>query len=148
MTPEQKIFDRYCEKGYVSGSVATEAIDAAQTELGILFPSDYRDFLRRYGAALADGVEVYGLPDPAENDPPMFTDVVSVTQKLRSWGQFGAEDPAFMPFSHDGMSTYLFFNTRVAPATEIWAFGPWVEAKLSNSFYGFLVDWIEGRMSF
>ncbi|MBM3846553.1 MAG: SMI1/KNR4 family protein [Verrucomicrobia bacterium] len=41
--------------------VPQEEIDAAARLLGLLFPDDYQEFLRRYGGAVVGPYEIFGL---------------------------------------------------------------------------------------
>ncbi len=140
-------FDRLCTDGQVSGPVAEAAIRHAESELGVVFPTEYREFLSQYGAALVDGAEIYGLPDPARNNPPLWHDVISMTQRLRAWGQLGSENAAFLPISSDGMGVYFFLDTGASPQTKVWAIGPGVNRTISDNLRGFVLDFVEGRVA-
>lgn len=141
-------FELLCRRGEVSGPVSVQAIDRAQAELGVQFPIEYRGFLKEFGAVLAGGIEIYGLPDPERNDPPLWQCVVSVTRQLRDWGQAGADRAALVPISDDGTGVYFYLETAVSPETEIWAIGPGVEKVVSSSLYDFFVDLSEGKITF
>jgi hypothetical protein len=147
MSLAKAVFERMCASGVVSGPVAEVDIDRAQTELGVVFPSAYREVLKRYGAVLIQGAEIYGLPDPLRNEPPLWINVVSVAKELQRSKQVGAEDRSFIPFSEDGTGVYFFFNTRASPRDEIWAIGPGVKKLASDDLYGFIVDRANGRTS-
>src|SRR6266478_3582044 len=41
--------------------VPTDEIDAASTALGLPFPPDYREFLRRYGGGMVGPYPIFGL---------------------------------------------------------------------------------------
>lgn len=147
MNGAKRTFDSFCEEGALSGPASEAAIAHAQAQLRMTFPAEYQDFLSHYGAAIVCGAEVYGLPDTAKNAPPLWSDVTSVTETLRNIGQSGTEDEYFLPISEDGTGVYFFLNTRASPRTEIWAVGPGVNKVVSSSFYEFLVDLAEGRVS-
>jgi cell wall assembly regulator SMI1 len=136
-----------CRKGEVSGPVNVTAIEQAEAELGVQFPLEYREFLKKFGAVIADGIEVYGLPNSDTNDPPMWQDVVAVTNELRNWGQAGTERKGFVPICDDGTGVYFFLDTTKSPKTEIWAIGPGVEKMVLSSFSEFLVDLSNGKIT-
>lgn len=43
------------------GEVPFEEIDAASDAIGISFPQEYRDFIRRYGSAIVGSFPIFGL---------------------------------------------------------------------------------------
>ncbi|MBY5925761.1 MULTISPECIES: SMI1/KNR4 family protein [unclassified Halomonas] len=97
-------FNRLCKAGAVSGPVSDLAIGQAENELGVQFPSEYHEFLRKYGAVFTRGVEVYGLIQVEEDgNPPLWQDVVTVTKQLRAMGQAGTDKNSFIPICDDGM---------------------------------------------
>lgn len=66
-------------------------IDQASKALGILFPSDYRVFLRRYGGAVVGAYSIIGL----RLATPMGDEersVVEVTNRFRSQGWPGTSE--------------------------------------------------------
>ena len=140
-------FDTLCQGGVLSGPTSEEAVNRAQTELGVVLPNEYREFLLEHGAALVSGAEIYGLPDLSKNDPPLWTSVISVTKQLREYGQAGTESGGNVPIADDGMGVYFFLNTQASPGTEIWAIGPGIEKLVSNRFYDFVLDLAEGRVN-
>lgn len=139
-------FRTLCARGEVSGPVSESDIQRAEIALGVEFPKEYLEFLAEFGCALIGGVEIYGLPDPAKNNPPLWQDVVAVTKQLRDWGQAGTEKPSHIPIAEDGTGVYFFLDTSEAPATKIYAIGPGVEKIVSSSFYDFFVDLSEGNI--
>jgi hypothetical protein len=44
------------------GPVPEDEIVAAERELGVIFPSNYRRFIRHFGAGNVLAYEIYGLP--------------------------------------------------------------------------------------
>lgn len=141
-------FDEMCAGGAVSGPSSEAEILAAEAELKVSFPQQYRDFLERFGAGLFAGIEVYGLPDPEKNDPPLWQDVVEVTKQLRDWGQAGTENPEYVPISEDGTGVYFFLDTAASPGTKVVAMGPGVERVVSSDLFAFFIDLSERRIKF
>lgn len=139
-------FEKLCSSGEVSGPVSAQEIERAQVELGVQFPKEYQDFLGEFGAVLANGVCIYGLPDPETNDPPLWQCVVSVTKTLRDCGQAGTEQAALIPIAEDGTGVYFFLDTQVSPETKIWAIGPGVQKVVSSSFFDFFVELSEAKI--
>jgi cell wall assembly regulator SMI1 len=140
-------FNELCSNGEVSGPCSDSDIRQAENELGVKFPSQYKEFLSKCGAALLGGVEVYGLPNPETNDPPVWQNVVTVTKQLRSWGQAGTEKPSLVPIAEDGTGVYFFVDTHDFPNTTIFAIGPGVEKKMSSDFFEFIVNLSEGKIT-
>lgn len=147
MSIDFNAFDLLCRDAEVSGAVDKSTIDYAEVLLGITFPDEYREFLTRYGAVVAHGFEVYGLlKDAAANNPPIWQDVVSVTQDLRKMGQAGTERNELVPFTDDGTGVYFYFDTSLAPKTKIVAIGPGVMWECDRSLFLFLVELAQGKL--
>jgi|GEM_PF-676616 len=142
-------FDLLCAKGEVAGPANNADIAQAEAELGVEFPTEYRDIVLQYGAIVAPGVEVYGLiPKSVNNDPPLWQDVVSVTKELRGWGQTGTEKHELIPISEDGTGVYFYLDTSEAPRTKICAIGPGVDKVFDTDLFSFLSDLAEGGLMF
>lgn len=139
-------FDQLCRNGQVFGPVNDLAIAEAETELGVYFPTEYRELLGRYGAVLAKGIEVYGLPAVDEQAPPLWQNVVDVTKQLREWGQAGAEQHHFIPICDDGTAVYFYLDTSVSPLTKIRAFGAGIAKVFDVSLFEFLVALADGKI--
>lgn len=139
-------FELLCRGGEIAGPASVQEIEFAQAELGVTFPTEYRDFLTQFGALVVAGIEIFGLPDLEKPHPPLWQSVVAVTKQLRCWGQAGADRAAFIPISEDGTGIYFFLDTAVEPTTRIWAVGPGVETQVSSDFYDFFIDLSEGKI--
>ncbi len=146
MTTEREEFDRLCQAGEVSGPVGDLAIAQAEADLGVQFPLEYRELLQKYGAVLAGGLEVYGLPKMERNDPPLWQDVVAVTKQLRGWKQIGADRQSFIPICDDGSGVHFYLDTLASPATKIYAVGPGKEQAFETSLFRFLLDLSGGKV--
>lgn len=145
MAYKQK-FEEMCAGGEVFGPVPEAAVAAAEADLNVRFPEQYRDFLQGFGSGLFKGTEIYGLPDPEKNDPPLWQDVTKVTKQLREWGQAGTENPAYIPITDDGTGIYFFLDTTASPRTKVVAIGPGVERTVSSDLFAFIVELSEGRI--
>ncbi len=145
MTMNQK-FEEICAGGEIFGPIPETTIAEAEAGLNVRFPQQYRDFLQRFGSGFFAGIEIYGLPDPEKNDPPLWQDVLKVTKQLREWGQAGAENPAYIPITEDGTGVYFFLDTAASPSTKILAIGPGIERTVSSDLFDFVVDLSEGRV--
>ncbi|WP_322864732.1 SMI1/KNR4 family protein (plasmid) [Aquicoccus sp. G2-2] len=139
-------FEEMCADGETFGPIPEAAVAAAEADLNVRFPQQYRDFLQRFGAGLFGGAEIYGLPDPEQDDPPFWQDVVKVTKQLREWGQAGAENPAYIPIADDGTGVYFFLDTKASPITKILAIGPGVERAVSTDLFAFVIELSKGRI--
>jgi cell wall assembly regulator SMI1 len=122
------------------GGVPPERIDAAETELGVIFPAPYRQFLAAHGAAVGYGVNVAGLFDSdAMKEPPMWTDVVRTTKRLRTVSA-SALAAGLVFLSDDGMDMKYYLDTRLGGQGIVVAFGPGVDGRIvAQSFLDFLV---------
>jgi hypothetical protein len=144
---EKSEFERLCLGGDAAGPASAVAIEQAEKQLGVRFPQEYRDFLLRFGALMARGVQIYGIIE-GKNDPPLWESVVTVTQRLRGVGQAGTERTTFVAISHDGFATYFFLGTSASPQAKIWAIGPGVAKIVSSSLSDFAVDQSQDRLAY
>ena len=99
-------FDQLCAAGETAGPCSEAQIADAERELKIRFPSQYRSFLSEYGAVVANGVELFGLPSIGADEMPLWQDVVNVSKQLVDWGQAGSENQSFVPIAEDGTGVY------------------------------------------
>ena len=112
MSSEKGEFVQLLKAGELSGPVDEADIARAEGKLGVEFPVEYRELLRTSGAVVADGFEIYGLFPAADDDgPPLWQDVVEVTERLRALGQAGSERKGFVPISEDGTGIYFYLDT-------------------------------------
>lgn len=74
------------ESRLLGRGVTTRDIQTAEAELNIKFPSEYAEFLLRYGYGGVGGFEIFGLPaaDRAEDFP--FPHVVELNREMRAEG--------------------------------------------------------------
>ena len=131
----------------VAGPVSDAEMTAAEDVLGVVFPTQYRDFLAEFGAVLVKGLEIYGLVDAAKNDPPLWNDVVDVTGQLRDWGQVGTERNCFLPISDDGTGVYFYLDTERSDLAEIWAIGPGIKRIVAGDLHQFAMDFTERNLA-
>ncbi len=87
--------------------VAQSEIDAAAARLGVPFPPDYQEFLRRYGGGHAGSLSVAGLRR-WEFASRSDWSVVELTEQHRSQRYPGAERWAI--FSDDGFGNPIGFD--------------------------------------
>ena len=89
--------------------VAQSEIDAASARLGLPFPADYQEFLRRYGAGYVDSHVIAGLRrfPSAPND---VWDVVGLTEDYRHQTYPQAE--RLVIFSEDGSGNPIGFDEQ------------------------------------
>jgi hypothetical protein len=113
-----------------------------------VFPAQYRAFLQEFGAILVQGVEIYGITEPNKNAPPMWQEVVDVTQQLRNIKQAGTEDRNLVPISDDGMGVYFFLNTKKYDNAEILAIGAGVEAIVAANLHEFVTTYSLGKLMY
>ncbi|WP_353506554.1 MULTISPECIES: SMI1/KNR4 family protein [unclassified Variovorax] len=124
------------EKGDCSGPVTEEFISEVEHQHELTFPSEYRTFLLRYGAALLPGVEVYGLvPAYVESEPPVWTDLRSqlTTRRDRLCARL-------VPISDDGSDLRFYLSCADGPTFgTVLVHGPGAdEVCVSSGFFEFL----------
>lgn len=115
-----------CAKGaksaYVAGPVSNSLIETAESELGVTFPGEYRSFLSRYGAMVAEGFELSGITPHETDGPPFFLDVVAETKAAdRLLGE------TYVVLSYDGMGVTFMLDTTDEGLIKIIARGPGVD---------------------
>lgn len=78
---ESKI-EEYLDSYYGPNSEAQVA--AVEEELGLVLPKSYRIFLRRFGAAICERLDIAGLPDTRNTDPesPFWGHVADASKSL------------------------------------------------------------------
>lgn len=137
-------FDDLCATGAVAGPCNEEQIKEAERVLGISFPKQYRSFLSKYGAVVAEGFELFGLPATVGDEPPLWQDVVNVRNQLVEWRQDGSEFPSYVPISEDGTGIYFFLDAGAAPDTKILAVGAGIRKVVSSDLFEFAVNLSRG----
>ena len=145
MTTDRDRLHRLFAESDAAGPAGEARIAAAEAALGLRFPPAYRALLERYGAALVEGFEFFGLAEPAGNGPPLWTDVVETTLALRAAGQAGFDRPGRFTFSDDGMGVYFLLDAA-EPEGGVLAVGPGVERRFGMGLERFLLALSEGRI--
>lgn len=136
-----------CESGLAAGPVSDAIIGGAESTLKIIFPSQYRLFLQEFGAVMAQGIQLYGIVDPAKNDPPMWQQVVDTTLQLRGWKQSGSEIREFFPVSDDGTGVYFYLDATPNAHGEVWAIGPGIKRVVASSLHEFAAEYAAGTLA-
>lgn len=143
---QSKEFYALCNEGYFPGPASDQEIQVAEATLGVNFPRDYLDVLKTYGAVVADGFAIYGLPDPEKNDPPLWQNVVLVTKKLRESKQIGAEVGSLIAISDNGFGGYVFLDTFSQDEYRILVMGPDISRVYDMSLFDFCLEVASGRL--
>lgn len=141
-------FDLLCAAGEIAGPCTEGQITDAERELNVQFPQQYRNFLSEYGAIVANGIELYGLPPTNNDEMPLWQHVVEVSKQLVGWGQAGTENASFIPIAEDGTGVYFYLDTSSAPQTKIIAIGPGVEKLVGSDLFEFAVRLSKGEIGF
>lgn len=150
MIKAKEEFENLCKEGEISGRVSEKTITKAERDLGVFFPAEYRDFLLTYGSVLVPGISVYGLQvkEEKEDAPPLWENVVSITNNLRNSGEISAKYLANVAFGEDGFGNYFLLDTSASPKTKIRILGPGINEVLDLGFFEFLVGFAKGDLVF
>ena len=84
---KERLEERFAESPIVRASNAPSdaEIDEAAQALGVLFDSDYREFVRLYGGAMVGPYPIFGLRPVEVMDDELWA-VVTVTERYRETG--------------------------------------------------------------
>ncbi|MEL7152989.1 MAG: SMI1/KNR4 family protein [Pseudomonadota bacterium] len=121
------------------GAVDPNLINAAEAELGCVFPKEYRAFLESFGAAWLPGVEISGVvPTDGCDGPPLWDSVVRFAQQAQrtSNGRISRE---MIPIASDGMEVTFYLSTRGENCRAVQALGPGVN-EWHPSFSDFVAN--------
>ena len=125
------------------GPVGDDRIGAAEQALGVKFPASYRAFLSVFGASFGMGYELAGLTDAAsDNEPPMWTDVVATTLRLRRVSG-GAISSTLIFISSDGCDVSFYLDTNRGDTAEapVIVLGPGRDREIvAPSFVDFVEE--------
>ena len=124
-----------------AGEVDENLIFDIEEQQKLKFPAEYRVFLKKYGAALLNGFEVYGLIEAkhaAEDGPPIWVDLRLQFGKP----EFNGMPKGLIPISDNGgdYKFYLQCAPDAADATgSVIVYGPGVDGKkVASGFFEFL----------
>ena len=117
---------------YVAGPASEEQIRAAEEELGVKFPREYRDFLKEYGALAVHKYDIAGVFEHEdENEPPMFSHIANCSSGFK---EFLEEN--LLPISDDGMEIYFYLDCSPEHAGRVIAMGPEIGEKVVAESFG------------
>lgn len=77
-----------------------DEVQAAEKEVGIVFPADYREFLLRFGGAMVGPYPIYGLRSAEVMEDGVS--VIDVTSRYRGDGVPGCDDWIVFSADHCG----------------------------------------------
>ena len=111
MTHEERLRAVFAQCTNAGASEASD-VSRVEAELGVSLPPSYRSFLSEFGASLL--VAPYAIagidPNRIQDAPPMFSDVVADTRRIRA-STPNREFDHLVFISSDGMSNYLYLDT-------------------------------------
>lgn len=127
-------------------------IAEAEERLNVSFPVSYRQFLARYGAALCAGFEIAGVFKVGnEDEPPLWSDVVTSTNQLRR-GSRGSLPLGYIAISDDGGDYNFFLDTsrrRADGECPVAVMGPGADGVVvATDFLDFVARAFAGRITF
>jgi hypothetical protein len=136
----------------VAGPATPEMIADAERQLGVSFPSSYRWFLARYGAAVCKGFCVAGLFEATnEAETPYWPHVVTRTLQLRRAGD-GHLPVAYVSISDDGGDYKYYLDTSRQTGEDecpVVVLGPGAEGLVVADEFGvFLKRAFEDNITF
>lgn len=133
-----KVSDGIVSQLKVSGPASEQEIMSAERELGVQFPSEYREFLAKFGAALGPGYEIAGLSPQVPDEESMWDSVVSATRAVRDkHGKIGNYDD-LIAISGDGMDVTFYLRAEGNNPGNVIALGPGVEKEIAGSLSEFI----------
>lgn len=113
--------------------VPAEEVDQASQQLGISFPSDYREFVQRYGGGMVGHLPIYGLRRVQWMDRTMWS-VIDLNRAFREDRWPGVDDWLIISVDQGGNPI------GIAPDGSVWVsdhdFG--IIDKLADDFESFL----------
>ena len=114
----------------IAGPASEELVQAAESKLSLRFPSEYRSFLKRYGAAMGEGFEIAGVFADVDSGPPLWRDVVKATERFRQSVK-GTLPETLIPISDDGrgVTYYIDASNQDDGGCDVVAYGPGVDGK-------------------
>ncbi|WPH17125.1 SMI1/KNR4 family protein [Variovorax paradoxus] len=124
------------KQGDCYGSVPEELISEVEHRHGLVFPSEYRAFLLKFGAALMSGWEVFGLvPSTTDGEAPTWCDIRPLLQRPAPGVPSG-----WVPISDDGMDSQFYLACAPGDGQgEVFVLGPDADGiRVSPSFFTFL----------
>lgn len=144
--------EELCAKGQFVGPASESAIREAEKSLGVVFPSSYRRFLMKFGAALGEGFESAGLfEQTGDAEPPQWTHVVNQTLRLRRASHHQLP-LGLIAVSGDGEDHVYYIDTsrrRADGESPVVAIGPSADnVVIAESFSDFVILAHQGRITF
>ncbi len=92
---------RSCREAEFGRGATPQEIEQAEKQLGVELPESYKAFLRHFGWASLEGMELYGLGE----DVPLYLDLVKVTLSERT--QMRPRLPSgLVPLMNDGAGNH------------------------------------------
>jgi hypothetical protein len=133
-----KVSDGIVSQLKVPGPASEQEIMNAESELGVQFPPEYREFLAKFGAALGPGYEIAGLAHQVPEEDSVWDNVVSATRALRDkHGKIGNYDD-LIAISGDGMDLTFYLRTKGNNPGSVIALGPGVEKEIAANLSEFI----------
>lgn len=111
---------------FIAGPISEADICKAETDLCIIFPAEYRNFLAKYGSLMASGTELYGLTPYDIGSDSLFINVVFENNLRRKHAQL-AEHEKYIVISTDGMGADFMIDTSDPSKTRVFARGPGID---------------------
>jgi hypothetical protein len=111
---------------YIAGPVPEALVRTVEQRLEVQFPNEYRTFLTRHGAMIAQGFEIAGLTPYQIIGQPFFRNVEEDTEQyVRNTGD--PSDHRYVYLSSDGMGVDFLLDTGETDRIRIVARGPGID---------------------
>ncbi|MFY7751235.1 MAG: SMI1/KNR4 family protein [Exiguobacterium acetylicum] len=123
-------FKNVMNRATVAGPASDEMIDDAESKLSLQFPSEYRAFLKEYGAAMRTGFEIAGIFADDDDGAPMWRQIVQATQRLRK-SVNGMLPESLIPISDDGCGVAYYIDASKCneDGCDVIAYGSGIDGK-------------------
>ena len=123
-------FKKMMGNATVAGPASEEMVQAAERQLSLQFPPEYRAFLKEYGAAMGKGFEVAGIFIGGDSGPPLWRDIVKATEQFRKSVNDMLPE-TLIPISDDGCGVTYYIDVSVQSdrGCDVVAYGPGIDGK-------------------
>ncbi len=133
------LMTKYEEFLNIEGSVDEKIIESMEKKIGIVFPKEYREYLKLYGSGCVRGFSIAGVV-------PGFS--LTVEESINNWRKKGLENK-FIPIYDVDEFVYVLDSAIENGPVYIYRGDEMIKTNLSkvnNNFVEFVISQIENRI--